>query len=163
MTRKWLAIGLGLSLCLNVVLGGLIAVHRFRSGRLGPPPPGALLGGPGLLRAVLQAAGGPRDERVRALRERDGVGPRGFLQGLHAREAEVRRALAAEPFDSARLEAALRQMELERHRGATLADESTLRMLPLLTDTERREVVKSLDMGGRHRGPRGPLGPGGPR
>lgn len=161
--EKRLTIALLASLVINAFLLGSIATHFVRRHRLpvehhhslrGPSgPPGFDGAGPArdrwgkrgpaeakLLRDVVDALGGPRDPRVEsALRH---AREQRMSHGRRMVEAQdaVRAALAAEPYDEARLRSSLAELRTLAEAGQKEAQEGLVLLASQLRPEERQSL-----------------------
>jgi uncharacterized membrane protein len=123
---KWLVTGLIASTAVNLFLGGLMLGRDLRR-EPAPPPAMEDIGGPGFERRGPLAAVGrltrhlsPEEREVfqGIVRQRRGE-LAAAADGMREAQRRVREALAADPYDRTRLEAALEQ--LKEHRTAVHA------------------------------------------
>ena len=159
LSGKGPTVVLVVSLMLNAFLAGSLLTHFVRAhrgaehhgyGRPGAEGPHRMRGGDGqrwdrpvearLLRDVVQALGGPHDARVRATLDQERPKMTAHRARMQRAQANVRIALTAEPFDEARLSAALTELAREAATRQAEAQRSLVRLGSQLTAAERSRL-----------------------
>jgi len=159
LTGKGPMVALIASLMLNAFLAGSLLTHFVRAhrgpehhgyGRPGAEGPHRMRGGDGqrwdrpaearLLRDVVQVLGGPHDARVRATLDQERPRMMAHRGRMQRAQANVRIALGAEPFDAARLSAALSELAREAATRQEEAQRSLVRLGAQLTAAERSRL-----------------------
>ena len=138
---KWLLAGLIVSVCLNLLVGGMIAGHWFGPmGGMGSKDGGMVMATvPPALRPVIR-------EKLKA-REMEFKVSHNTMHEIRIRVAD---ALAAEPFDPVKLDAALMDLEQSAGNILRLARQGLSEIAAELTPEQRRQWAD----GWRRMGPR---------
>ncbi|MCI0753682.1 periplasmic heavy metal sensor [Teichococcus vastitatis] len=139
MRPIWLKGLLGASLALNLVLGALL---WWRSG---PPP------GPGRLQARIERVL-PEADRDAFRRAMQGGRPRyeAAQAGLREGSAGVQAVLAQQPFDPARLRAAMAESRARWGEFGRLYEDSLVEALSAISPEGRQRVAQDMAQGDRH-------------
>jgi uncharacterized membrane protein len=105
----------------------------------GPAGPGGP-GGPELLREVLRVMGGPRDPRVHELWQTRRAEQHRFHEQIQEARLAAQNAMASEPFDRAKLEAALAELQRIMSEGQRRAQSTAVDLVERLTPEERARL-----------------------
>jgi uncharacterized membrane protein len=144
-TIRWLGIALVLSLAINAFIVGTIATRiiDIRSFRRPNPPPvvDALADSNRLLRGVHKER---RDELRRIVRDyRPKLKP--HRDALDEARNALADAVAADPFDLPRVEAALKAIQDVRADMRDTGRGLTIDLIAAMTPTERKELAERMD------------------
>lgn len=145
---RTLRIVLLLSLALNVALGVFVAWHHgpWRDGDRGRHAPGL----PHLfdVRALRRVVPPEREDVIRPIFEQHRPEMRRRLHELFAARGDVRRAIAAEPYDRAQLESAFARLREADRATAEQAQLMLAELLAVATPEERRKMSELMARGG---------------
>jgi uncharacterized membrane protein len=166
--KRWTVL-LYVSLTLNVFLLGVVSVHAFGRGRAprgihttGKDPGAHDIGsehgpmrgrhggrgagamhGPGgaeLMRDVVRVMGGPRDPRVHAVWQARREDQAQLRARMRTARSAAQAALASDPFDQQRFEAALSELHRVTSEGQSRAQASVVELAEKLTPSERAQL-----------------------
>ena len=145
MKRKWLIAGLLASLTLNLALVGFLigtssGPSMWRARGFDPSV--------GLARLVRFLPQERRDELLDDAKQRE---IRASLRDLRRAQRNLNKALAAEPFDRAAVEAALRQFRDQFADNQALSHAAFVAIAERLTPEERQRFVRSRQKGKKDR------------
>ncbi len=137
--RSWLVIGLGISLAVNLALGGFVA------GRLLHPGPIPAMMDPSLsLFRVIHQLPEPRRDAFRATLRRHFHTLRGDIRRLREAQHDINDALQRQPFEPQALDAAL-----DRFRDALMAGQRDnqallVKVATAMTPEERQALLQAM-------------------
>jgi uncharacterized membrane protein len=137
--NKRLAIGLALSLSINLFVGGFVVARRVLMHR-GFAAHAPMLEPRGFLGRAGLGSSGPRVQRVLELE-------RGTLREQHgalrAARAKVRAALEAEPFDKTQLESALQELHAQTSQVQSTMHRTLVEIATSLDAAQRKHLANA--------------------